>query len=210
MDSIEGEKGKSRRRTNGFHIVTSKKKGTARIAARMDDAENRARTAYINSRLRGKSWPGPTPFFFPFFLSEARCPIFLATRQEFLALYALLFKGAREAHTPFFLGRRVALIEPLSHTRTSHVSLSINDFYGRPPFLFLPRGRKDLTGLLPLARPRKNEKIGRGRRASIDERAAKKRRTGGGAGGEGEEGGVGDSVTYAFGEVDTGSANCYN
>lgn len=122
MDSIEGEKGKSRRRTNGFHIVTSKKKGTARIAARMDDAENRARTAYINSRLRGKSWPGPTPFFFPFFLSEARCPIFLATRQEFLALYALLFKGAREAHTPFFLGRRVALIEPLSHTRTSHES----------------------------------------------------------------------------------------
>lgn len=66
MDSIEGEKGKSRRRTNGFHIVTSKKKGTARIAARMDDAENRARTAYINSRLRGKSWPGPTPFFFLF------------------------------------------------------------------------------------------------------------------------------------------------
>lgn len=122
MDSIEGEKGKSRRRTNGFHIVISKKKGTARIAARMDDAENRARTAYINSRLRGKSWPGPTPFFFPFFLSEARCPIFLATRQEFLALYALLFKGAREAHTPFFLGRRVALIEPLSHTRTSHES----------------------------------------------------------------------------------------
>ena len=122
MDSIEGEKGKSRRRTNGFHIVTSKKKGTARIAARMDDAGNRARTAYINSRLRGKSWPGPTPFFFPFFLSEARCPIFLATRQEFLALYALLFKGAREAHTPFFLGRRVALIEPLSHTRTSHES----------------------------------------------------------------------------------------
>lgn len=122
MDSIEGEKGKSRGRTNGFHIVTSKKKGTARIAARMDDAENRARTAYINSRLRGKSWPGPTPFFFPFFLSEARCPIFLATRQEFLALYALLFKGAREAHTPFFLGRRVALIEPLSHTRTSHES----------------------------------------------------------------------------------------
>lgn len=67
----------------------------------------------------------PLSFFFflsLFSLSEARCPIFLATRQEFLALYALLFKGAREAHTPFFLGRRVALIEPLSHTRTSHES----------------------------------------------------------------------------------------
>lgn len=70
-------------------------------------------------------------------------------------------------------------------------------------FLFLPRGRKDL---LPLARPRKNEKIGTGTadaRPSAKGRRWKKRGTGRGEG-------VGDSVTYAFGEVDTGSANCYN
>lgn len=134
--------------------------------------------------------PDPPPFFpFLFFLIRVPLSYISCYTPEFLPLYALLLKGAREPPHPLLLGtagrpHRTAF----SHTnepRKHHVSLSINDFYGRPPFLFLPRGRKDLAGLLPLARPRKNEKIGRGRRASIDERAAKKRGMRGKEGGEG-------------------------
>lgn len=156
--------------------------------------------------------PDPPPFFFLFSYPRPAVLYFLLhAKNSWLFTLSSLREPEKPTPPSSWDGGSPSSNRFLTHEpRKHHVSLSINDFYGRPPFLFLPRGRKDLTGLLPLARPRKNEKIGRGRRASIDERAAKKRRTGGGAGGEGEEGGVGDSVTYAFGEVDTGSANCYN
>lgn len=94
--------------------------------------------------------PDPPPFFpFLFFLIRGPLSYISCYTPEFLPLYALLLKGAREPPHPLLLGtagrpHRTAF----SHTnepRKHHVSLSINDFYGRPPFLFLPRGRKDLA-----------------------------------------------------------------
>lgn len=72
-------------------------------------------------------------------------------------------------------------------------------------FFFFRRGRKGPgRALLPLSKEKKREN----RQTRVHRRGKGGEETA--WGGEVQEEGVGDSVTYAFGKVDTGSANCYN
>lgn len=115
-------------------------------------------------------WQIVTPDPPPFFLSEPRCPIFLATRQN-SSLFTLSSLREPEAHTTSFClcppfascwpGRPCRIAFSHIHTRDPrkhHVSLSINDFYGRPPVSFsFTRKKGPGRKLLPLACAQKQE-----------------------------------------------------
>lgn len=117
---------------------------------RLRDPVEPARTAHINSQGPWQIVARTHPLFFH--SGPAVLYFLLHGQNSSVALYALLFKGARSPHplrrSPYSTYRFVCPSSVVfSHTNRSHekhhVSLSINDFYGRPPFLFLPRGRKD-------------------------------------------------------------------